>query len=128
MKKKKEMIHKIQFITVEEDDKDLIVSFAIDDYDMGVKSLILHRTLFFEHIKDDCEKGVKVSLEDDHFDKEDVNMLESIKIIENEILIKSTFREYHLDISMIDNTEIENMLRLLKKQNHDKRFNIMNIG
>ena len=32
------MKHKVQFISLEEDDKDLIVSFAIDDPEMGVKS------------------------------------------------------------------------------------------
>jgi hypothetical protein len=36
------MKHKIQFISLEEDDKDLIVSFAVDDEKLGVKSLILH--------------------------------------------------------------------------------------
>ncbi len=35
------MIHKVKFINLEEDDKDLIVSFAVDDPPMGVKSLIL---------------------------------------------------------------------------------------
>lgn len=41
-------MHKVEFISLEEDDKDLIVSFAIEDSRLGVKSLILHRTLFFE--------------------------------------------------------------------------------
>ena len=54
---------KVQFINLEEDDKDLIVSFAVDDKEFGMKSLILHRTLFFEEMLDEEEKGVKVSLE-----------------------------------------------------------------
>jgi hypothetical protein len=114
----------VQFISLEEDDKDLIVSFAIDDPDLGVSSLILHRMLFFEHVLDEGERGVKVSLEDDYFDQEDFNMLNSIKISDDKIWIKSTFREYHLDISMIENTELEDMVRLLKKQNHDNRFTL----
>ena len=118
------MMHRVQFISLEEDDKDLIVSFAIDDLDMGVKSLILNRTLFFEHVLDESERGVKVSLEGDYFEQEDYNMLNSIKINDGEICIESTFREYHLDISMIEKAELEDMLRLLKKQNYDNRFTI----
>ena len=116
------MILRVQFISLEEDDKDLIVSFVIDDQDIGVKSLILHRTLFFEHLLDEWERGVKVSLEDDYFEQEDFNMLDSIKINDDEIWIKSTYRKYHLDIHRVENTEIEEMVRLLNKQNYDNKF------
>ncbi|RZB30560.1 MAG: hypothetical protein SRB1_02840 [Desulfobacteraceae bacterium Eth-SRB1] len=51
------MKHKVKFINLEEDDKDLIVSFALDDPEMGVKSLILLRTLFFEEVLDEKERG-----------------------------------------------------------------------
>ena len=119
------MIHRVQFISLEEDDKDLIVSFAIDDVNLGVKSLILHRTLFFEHVLDEGERGVRVSLDDDYFDQEDFNMLNSIKISNDEILVESTFREYHLNISRIEDSEIDEMRQLLKKQNYDNRFTIL---
>lgn len=115
---------KVQFIGLEEDDNDLIVSFAIEDEDMGIKSLILHRTLFFEEWLDEEEKGVKVSFEDDHFEREDFNTLSSIKIGDREIEIKSTYRDYGLDMSRVPDTEIEEMVELLKKQNHDNRFAI----
>ena len=59
------MKHRVQFISLEEDDKDLIVSFALDDAEMGVISLILLRTLFYEGLMDEEERGVKVSLEGD---------------------------------------------------------------
>jgi len=118
------MKNKVQFINLEEDDKDLIVSFAIDDSEMGVKSLILLRTLFFEEVLDEEEKGVKVSLEGDYFEQEDFNILSNIKINDDEVWIKSTFREYQLDISNIQRSEIEDMVKLLKKQNHDSRFTI----
>ena len=102
----------------------LIVSFAVDDPNMGVKSLILHRTLFFEEVFDEEERGVKVSMEGDYFDQEDYNILKSIKINDNEIQIKSSFREYRLDVSNIPKTDIKDMLDLLKKQNYDNRFAI----
>jgi len=118
------MKHIVQFINLEEDEKDLIASFAIDDQELGVKSLILHRTLFFEEVFDEEERGVNVSMEGDNFDKEDFNILNDIKIGEKEIEIKTPFREYRLDISRIDRTEIEAMLNLIKKQNYDNRFTI----
>lgn len=118
------MKHKVQFISLEEDDKDLIVGFAIDDEAMGVKSLILLRTLFMEEFLDENERGVKVSLENDYFEQEHFNILSNIKISSGEIEIKSTFREYSLDISKIPESEIKDMLKLLKKQNHDNRFTI----
>lgn len=118
------MKHTVQFISLEEDDKDLIVSFTVDDPAMGVKSLILLRTLVFEEVLDEEEKGVKVSLEGDSFEQEDFNILSNIKISDDVIWIKATFREYQLDITNVQETEIENMVKLLKKQNHDNRFSI----
>ncbi len=118
------MIHKVKFISLEENDKDLIMSFAVDDPTMGVKSLILLRTLFFEEVLDEEEKGVKVSLEGDYFEQEDFNILNNINISDDGIWIKSTFREYQLDISNVQKSEIEDMVKLLKKQNHDNRFTI----
>lgn len=100
------MKHKVQFISLDEDDKDLILSFAVDDEEMGVKSLILHRTLFFEQFMDEDERGVNVSFEGDSFDQEDMNMMSKILIDDREIKVTTPFREYHLDISRIEENEI----------------------
>jgi len=54
---------------------------------MEVKSLILLRTLFFEEVLDEEEKGVKVSLEGDYFEQEDFNILNNIKISDDGIWI-----------------------------------------
>ena len=105
------MRHNIQFISLDEDDKDLILSFAIKDEVYGVRSLILHRTLFFEELLDEEERGVKVSLEGDYFEQEDFNTLNSIKISDDETEIKTTFKEYQLDISRISSADIKDMLK-----------------
>jgi len=118
------MKHMVQFISLEEDEKDLILSFAVDDEGMGVKSLILHRMLFFEHLLDEEKRGVKVSFEGDSFDQEDINMLSNISIGNREIKVETPFREFHLDISKIEQNEIEDAIELLKKQNYDDRFAI----
>jgi hypothetical protein len=118
------MVHKVQFISLEEDDKDLIVSFAIEDPGMGVKSLILHRTLFYEEVLDEEERGVNVSLEGDELEQYYVNLLNRIDIRANEVEIKSAFREYQLDISRIEISEINDLVELLQKLNHDNRFTL----
>jgi len=118
------MKHKVQFVSLEEDDKDLIVSFAIDDPEMGVRSLILLRTLFYEELMDEEERGVKVSLEGDEFEQEYLNVLNSIKIRADVIEIVSLFREYQLDTSILEESEIQDMVELLMKQNYDNRFAI----
>ena len=95
------MKYYVQFINLEDNDNDLIVSFAIDDQDMDIKSLILMRTLFFETVLDEEEKGVQLSLEGDSFKQENYNILQNISISSDEIKIKSVFREYLLDISKV---------------------------
>ena len=117
-------MHKVEFISLEENDKDLIVSFAIEDPRLGVKSLILHRTLFFEEFLDEEKRGVMVSMEDITVEQEQLNILKKINVKPDEIEIKSVFNEYRLDISHIEARDIEKMVSLLMKQNYDNRFSI----
>jgi hypothetical protein len=114
-------MHKVEFNSLEESDKDLIISFAIEDPRIGVKSLILHRTLFFEEFLDEEKRGVMVSIEGITVEQEQLNMLNKINIKPGEVEIKSVFNEYRLDISHID---AQNMVNLLLKQNYDNRFSI----
>lgn len=116
------MKHQVQFITLEEDDKDLIVAFALEAPEGDVRSLILLRTLFFEELMAEEERGVKVSLEGDESEDGDRNVLMSIEIEESNVVIQSTFKTYHLDISRVDRSEVHSMIQLLKKQNYDDRF------
>jgi len=118
------MRHEVLFISLEEDEKDILISFVIPDKEIDVKSLILHRTFFFEEILDEEEKGVKVSLEGEEFEQDHLNTLKIIEINNKEIKISSKFSEYNLDISRIDDSDINDMRKLLKKQNYDSRFTI----
>jgi hypothetical protein len=120
------MKYTVDFMSFEEDDKDLIISFAIPDEALGVKSLILHRTLFFEEVLDEEEKGVKVSLEGEEYENETLNTLVKIEIKGPEVIICSKFSEYVLDLSRIDASDKSHLIRLLMKQNHDERFLIVN--
>ena len=107
-----------------EDDKDLIVSFALEDSDRGIRSLTLLRTLFYEEFLDIEEQGVHVSLEGDTIERDKPNMLSQISIKDGEIEIISAFNEYQIDISQINQSEIDEMVDFLRKQNHDNRFSI----
>lgn len=114
----------VQFISLEADDKDLIVSFAIDDVDLDIKSLILLRTPFYEHLIPESERGVNISLEGDYSEQDDYNMLNSITIDSEKIIILASLKNYELDISNIGKSEVEKMVKLLNKQNFDNRFTI----
>ena len=118
------MKNRVQFISLEEDEKDLIISFAIDDADLGIKSLILLRTPFYEHLLAESDKGVNVSFEGDYGEQDDYNMLDSISIYLEKIIIISSIKKYELDISNIEKEEIDEMVKLLKKTNYDNRFSI----
>ena len=118
------MRHEVQFISLEEDEKDILISFVIPDKEIGEKSLILHRTFFFEEILGEEEKGVKVSLEGEESDQDYLNTLIKIEIRNETIKIVSKFSEYNLDTSRIDDTDIDDMIKLLEKQNYDSRYTI----
>ncbi|MCP4488049.1 MAG: hypothetical protein GY820_12125 [Gammaproteobacteria bacterium] len=118
------MRYEVQFISLDEDEKDILISFVVPDKETGIKSLILHRTFFFEEIFGEEEKGVKVSLEGEESEQDYINTLIKIGINNKEIKIVSKFSEYNLDISRIDDTDINDMIKLLKKQNYDSRFTI----
>ena len=120
----KKMKNRVQFISLEEDEKDLIISFAIDDLDLGIKSLILLRTPFYEPLLTESDKGVNVSFEGDNNVQDDYNMLDSILIDSKKIIIITSIKSYELDISNIEKEEIEEMVELLYKQNFDNRFSI----
>ena len=110
----------VSFITTEEED-DLIVAFAIPVSDQGdVNSLILLRSPKFEHFLDENEQGVNVSYEN-QVDTED-DLLEKIEIQENVVKITTKQNRYKLNISRVDENEIKEAKKILKKMNFDQRF------
>lgn len=114
----------VNFMVIEEDEKDLIVSFALDDGDGGIKTLILHRMLLYEFIMPDEERGTKVSLEGDQLDEEHLNTLECFEFNVPVLRIKSRFRSYELDAQNLEAEELEQLTESLARQNYDSRFEI----
>ena len=116
----------VSFMSIEEDEKDLIISFALDDGDDGIRSLILHRTLLYEFIMPDDERGTKVSLEGDQLgiDEEHLNTLECFEFDVPVLRIRSRFRAYEIDARNLEVEELEQIKKALARQNHDGRFEV----
>jgi hypothetical protein len=116
-------MEKAEFISIEDDEPDLILSFALEDEDSGVKSLILMRTPLYESILPPEERGVKVSMEGGSED--DRNMLEKITIDNNRVRIFTSEEKYEVDISAIEKFEYDEMTKFVKQLNFDSCFKIV---
>ena len=110
------------FITIEDGD-DLIVSFAIPVDEYGdVKSLTLLRTPKYEHILDESERGVRVFF--DEFPEVENELVRQVDIARDLLTITSNYRTYSLSLMDVDDAEIEQAKRLLKKMNFDHTFQL----
>jgi hypothetical protein len=111
----------VEFITTEEGD-DLIVSFAITDVEPGnIVSLTLLRMLKYEVFLPPHERGVSVSHESSP--SEDVlEVLQRMRLAPPLVTIETTRRRYELDVSEVDDRELQSAQRLLKRMNFDGHF------
>jgi hypothetical protein len=110
------------FITNEDGD-DLIVSFAIPvDESEDVKSLTLLRTPKYEIFIDESERGVKVSFED--FPDGRNESLKKLVIEGNLVTITTDYGTHTVNIEDVDQEEIQESKRILKKMNYDGRFEL----
>ena len=114
---------KARFISIEDEGPDLILSFAIEDDSLGVRSLILMRTPKFESILVEHERGVKVSLEGQTTDKED-NMLVRVTLSSEDIEIIAKYGVYKVDLSKVDRNDLNSVHPFLQKMNFDNKFEI----
>jgi len=116
----------VSFINLEEDNKDLILSFALNDGDGFVRSLILHRALFFESILPEEERGTKVTLEGEELEDEQeyLNTLEEFQFDGDILRIKAKFRLYEIDARKLDSEDFKVIEKALERQNTDARFQI----
>jgi hypothetical protein len=112
----------VGFITTEDND-DLLVPFAIPVSDYAeVKSLTLLRTPKYEFILNAAEQGVKLFY-DDYPDDED-DLLEELEIEGHVVKITTSHRSYTLNIEDLDNDEVKEAVKILKKMNFDQRFRL----
>ena len=110
------------FITNEDGD-DLIVSFAIPIDESGnVNSLTLLRTPKYECALDESERGVKVSFED--FPNDRNELLKKLTIEGNIVTITTEYGAHTVNIEKVENIEIQESKRILKKMNFDGQFEL----
>ena len=88
----------------------------------GVKSLTLIRTPGFEFILSDDERGVSVSYDD--FPDDEYDLLTGI-VLENQcITIRTQNHEYTVNVQHVDDEELKEAIRILKKMRFDNRFDM----
>jgi hypothetical protein len=116
-------MQKAEFISIEDDEPDLILSFALHSDDGGVKSLTLLRTPIYESILPPEEKGVHVSMEGGCNDHR--NMLEEIHIDNNRVRIHASYERYEVDISAVEKSECDEMMNIVKQLNFDSCFRVV---
>jgi len=113
----------VLLISVEDEDPDLILSFAIWHPELDdVRSLILLRTPKYEVFLDEAERGVNVSYEPWISDQDE--MLKRVELHDEMITIITTDRRFDLDISKVDEEEIEEAKKILNRMNFDDHFEI----
>ena len=110
------------FVTNQEGDH-LVVSFAIPRGAYGnVHSLTLLRTPKYERVLDESERGVKVSFEDFSDDRHE--LLKKLTIEDNVVTITTDYGTHTVNIEDVDQTEIQEAKKILKKMNFDGRFEL----
>lgn len=107
----------VPFLSVEDGD-DLIVSFALGEH--ADTSLTLLRTPKFESLLPEEERGVSVGSGSDGSSERE--LLVAVRWGTEFVSLKSTRREYTLDIRAVRKDEIIEAKAVLAKMNFDKRF------
>jgi len=117
----KRNMRQVSFISVEDEDPDLILSFAVWHPELDdIRSLILLRTPKYEVFLDEAERGVNVSYEAWMNDQDE--MLKRVELHDEMITIITTDRRFDLDISKVNEGEIEEAKKILNRMNFDDRF------
>ncbi len=115
----------VQFISCDDDGTDQIVSFAISQGEMEIRSLTLLRTPQFESLLDEAERGVSVELQ--YKTGNDGELLVAVRIEANRVQIETQESKYDLDVSRVDPEEMSEMKALIARMNFDNRFRIEHV-
>ncbi len=94
------------------------MSFAIaaGDFPGDVLSLTLLRTPKYEFILDPNERGISVSWEEDEDENE---LLLAVERSGDVVKLKTTTREFLLDVSHVDDDDLRRMRKVFHKMNFD---------
>jgi len=118
-------MYRVNFITTERGD-DLIVSFAIavGDFPGDILSLTLLRTPKYELILDPDERGVSVSWEED---EDEAELLLGIERSGDVVKLKTTKRQFILDVSHVEDDDLSRMRKVFHKMNFDMAIQLTGV-
>ena len=111
-------MHTVEFITTEDEDPDLVVSFALAPH--ATSSITLLRTPQYESLLPEEERGVVVAA--GVHGTEERELLVSITIHAGLGTIVSTMKTYELSLARIPAEDLEASIALLRQMNFDSRF------
>ena len=107
----------IAFVSIEDEDPDLLVSFALEPH--ASRSITLMRTPRYEQILPEEERGVVVMSGSQDSPRE---LLHSITITTEEVVIQSQTRTRRLAASRLSADDKTEAVAMPKRMNFDNRF------
>jgi hypothetical protein len=113
-------MYKVPFITVDDEEPDLVVSFPLGP--AAETSLTLIRTPEFESLLDEDDRGVSVGSGNGEAMRRE--LLRALYWLDGQAVVVSDAAEYRLDLSAVDADEIVAAKSLLERMNFDGRFSI----
>jgi len=114
----------VSFMDIDETEEDLILSFALDLGEGRIQTLLLHRTLFYEFLLPEEERGTKVSLEGYDFAEGHLNILEYVTFDERIMKIDARFSSHVIDLLKLEIEDIAQIKEALTHHNFDARFEV----
>lgn len=113
-------IDTVNFILCEDGD-DLSVSFSFDEgTEFGIEGFIIHRCVKFEFILNPWERGPSVEWTED----DQIILVKSVKINPQRVEIETTGAKYLFDLSKVSKEEYWETVKVLKKMNFDRCYNL----
>ena len=113
-------MHTVEFITLEDEDPDFVVSFALAP--QAASSITLLRTPKYESLLPDEERGVVVAAGVHGTDERELLVSISFNMQDGLGAIVSTKRTYEFSLTRIPAEDVEASIALLRQMNFDSRF------
>jgi hypothetical protein len=113
-------MHTIAFITVEDEEPDLVVSFALAPN--AAHSITLLRTPKYESLLPGDERGAVVAAGVHGTEERELLVSISLNVQGRLGTIVSSHRTYELSLGEVPAEDLENSISMLRRMNFDSRF------
>jgi hypothetical protein len=113
-------MHTVAFITVEDEEPDLVVSFALAPH--AAHSITLLRTPKYESLLPDHERGAVVAAGVHGTEERELLVSISLNVQGRQGTIVSSHRTYELSLSEVPAEDLEGSISMLQRMNFDSRF------